>query len=144
MREKIITDASLNYDESSESKQLLFKKISNRKWGLRVLGGIGAMQILIPIHIILTTRLGNNFQWMFPYNIALWYIYYNNNIIIIIIIISIIIILYRGARAISNPGVYDDYDDYYSGNTIDPNPHQALWGSSAPSWTRYIIIIINH
>lgn len=91
VRARIITDANEN-SESSESNKLLFNKISKRKWALRLLAAIGALQVLIPVHIILTTRLGNNFQWMFPANVALWFLNYFVIIIIIFIIINVTII----------------------------------------------------
>jgi NAD(P)H-flavin reductase len=67
----------------------LYDAISSRKNRLRFLGAFFALNILIPVHIILTTRLGNNFQWFSKHYIAMY-----------------------GARTINNPGEYDDDRGY--------------------------------
>lgn len=41
---------------------------SRKRW----LGVFLGLVLLLPVHIILTTRLGNNFQWIFPYEVATW------------------------------------------------------------------------
>ena len=56
-------------DASQQQVHLhLRKQQSLRQW----LSVLAVLLCLLPTHIVLTTRLGNNFQWTFPYNVATW------------------------------------------------------------------------
>lgn len=48
------------------------RHLVSQKNTLRWLGVFLGLVVLIPVHVICTSRLGNNFQWFFPYEVATW------------------------------------------------------------------------
>ena len=68
LKEGLISPSSSSSSSSAVVYNHLRKQQAQKQW----LGVLLALFVLIPVHVILTSRLGNNFQWIFPYNVAKW------------------------------------------------------------------------
>ena len=57
---------------SASTPASVYKHVELMQSRKRWLGVFLGLVVLLPVHVILTTRLGNNFQWIFPYEVATW------------------------------------------------------------------------
>lgn len=72
LKEGLISPSMSSSSSSSSSSSVVYSHLRKQQAQRQWLGVLLVLFVLIPVHMILTSRIGNNFQWYFPFNTAKW------------------------------------------------------------------------